>query len=183
MRSAIRTDGNKRLVLSKIAGRRDRLRKSALRPVLRADVRMRTSPRQLSGQVSLPRLLPSNSTTQTISVADDADDASSDDNPTILRGTYNGNQFQRNIFDQLEGYRSGRFAGIGHTLLVGGEYGRQTIDRLQYFGTAPPITLYNPVPAPGNSSRSACKRRVDGAVPVLSRFQRRMHHLCCFAER
>jgi hypothetical protein len=78
--------------------------------------------------------------------ADDADDASSDDNPTILRGQYNGNQFQRNVFDQVEGYRSGRFAGVGHTLLVGGEYGRQTIDRLQYFGTAPPITLYNPVP-------------------------------------
>ena len=74
------------------------------------------------------------------------DEASSADNPTILRGQYNGNQFQRNIFDQLEAYRSGRFAGIGHTLLVGGEYGRQTIDRLQYFGTAPTITLYNPVP-------------------------------------
>src|ERR1700733_14623196 len=74
------------------------------------------------------------------------DDASSDDNPTILRGQYNGNQFQRNIFDQLEAYRSGHFAGIGHTLLVGGEYGRQTIDRLQFFGTTPDTTLYNPVP-------------------------------------
>jgi catecholate siderophore receptor len=68
------------------------------------------------------------------------------DNPVISRGQYDGNQFQRNVFNQLEAYRSGRFAGIGHTLLVGGEYGRQTIDRLQYFGTAPSITLYNPVP-------------------------------------
>ena len=75
---------------------------------------------------------------------DDATDA--DDNPSILRGQYNGNQFQRNIFDQLEAYRSGHFAGIGHTLLVGGEYGRQTIDRLQFFGTTPDTTLYNPVP-------------------------------------
>ena len=78
-----------------------------------------------------------------------------DDNPTILRGQYNANQFQRNIFDQLEAYRSGRFAGIGHTLLLGGEYGRQTIDRLQFFGTAPDTTLYNPVPdlppTPGTS--------------------------------
>ncbi len=69
-----------------------------------------------------------------------------DDNPVISRGQYNGNQFQRNIFDQLEAYRSGRFAGIGHTLLLGGEYGRQTIDRQQFTGTAPSITLYNPVP-------------------------------------
>jgi catecholate siderophore receptor len=68
------------------------------------------------------------------------------ENPVISRGQYNANQFQRNIFDQLEAYRSGRFAGVGHTLLVGGEYGRQTIDRLQFFGTAPDTTLYNPVP-------------------------------------
>jgi catecholate siderophore receptor len=85
--------------------------------------------------------------------ADAAGDA--DDNPTILRGQYNANQFQRNIFDQLETYRSGRFAGIGHTLLLGGEYGRQTIDRLQFFGTTPDTTLYNPVPdlppTPGTS--------------------------------
>jgi catecholate siderophore receptor len=78
-----------------------------------------------------------------------------DDNPAILRGQYNANQFQRNIFDQLEAYRSGRFAGIGHTLLLGGEYGRQTIDRLQFFGTTPDTTLYNPVPdlppTPGTS--------------------------------
>jgi len=67
-------------------------------------------------------------------------------NPVISRGQYNGDQFQRNIFDQLEAYRSGRFAGVGHLLLVGGEYGRQTIDRLQFFGTAPSTTLYNPVP-------------------------------------
>jgi catecholate siderophore receptor len=76
--------------------------------------------------------------------ADEATDAA--ENPVISRGQYNANQFQRNIFDQLEAYRSGRFAGIGHTLLVGGEYGRQTIDRLQFFGTAPDTTLYNPVP-------------------------------------
>ncbi|HZD75921.1 MAG TPA: TonB-dependent receptor plug domain-containing protein, partial [Acidobacteriaceae bacterium] len=50
------------------------------------------------------------SATAMAATADDADDASSDDNPTILRGQYNGNQFQRNIFDQLEVYRSGRFA-------------------------------------------------------------------------
>jgi catecholate siderophore receptor len=77
------------------------------------------------------------------------------ENPVISRGQYNANQFQRNIFDQLEAYRSGRFAGIGHTLLLGGEYGRQTIDRLQFFGTAPDTTLYNPVPdlppTPGTS--------------------------------
>jgi catecholate siderophore receptor len=87
--------------------------------------------------------------------ANAADDASTPDNPVALRGQYNANQFQRNIFDQLEGYRSGRFAGIGHLLLLGGEYGRQTIDRLQFFGTAPPTTLYNPVPdlppTPGTS--------------------------------
>jgi catecholate siderophore receptor len=76
--------------------------------------------------------------------ADAATDAA--ENPVISRGQYNANQFQRNIFDQLEAYRSGRFAGVGHTLLLGGEYGRQTIDRLQFFGTAPDTTLYNPVP-------------------------------------
>jgi catecholate siderophore receptor len=75
-----------------------------------------------------------------------AEATGADDNPVISRGQYSGNQFQRNIFDQLEAYRSGRFARIGHTLLLGGEYGRQTIDRLQFFGTAPNTTLYNPVP-------------------------------------
>jgi catecholate siderophore receptor len=68
------------------------------------------------------------------------------DNPVISRGQYNAKTSQRNIFDQLEAYRSGRFAGVGHLLLVGGEYGRQTLDRLQFTGTAPTITLYNPVP-------------------------------------
>ena len=68
------------------------------------------------------------------------------DNPVISRGQYNANQFQRNVFDQLEVYRSGRFAGIEHLLLAGGEYGRQTVDRLQFRGTAPSTTLYNPVP-------------------------------------
>jgi catecholate siderophore receptor len=76
--------------------------------------------------------------------AADASDAA--DNPVISRGQYNAKTFQRNVFDQLEAYRSGRFAGVGHLLLLGGEYGRQTIDRLQFFGTAPSTTLYNPVP-------------------------------------
>jgi catecholate siderophore receptor len=67
-------------------------------------------------------------------------------NPVITRGQYNAKTFQRNIFDQLEAYRSGRFAGVSHLLLVGGEYGRQTLDRLQFTGTAPSITLYNPIP-------------------------------------
>jgi catecholate siderophore receptor len=73
-------------------------------------------------------------------------DAQSAANPVIARGQYNAKTFQRNIFDQLEAYRSGRFAGIGHLLLVGAEYGRQTLDRTQFTGTAPAITLYNPVP-------------------------------------
>jgi catecholate siderophore receptor len=68
------------------------------------------------------------------------------DNPVIYRGQYNAKTFQRNIFDQLEAYRSDHFAGMGHLLLLGGEYGRQTLDRLQFTGTAPSITLYNPVP-------------------------------------
>ncbi|HEY3991075.1 MAG TPA: TonB-dependent siderophore receptor [Acidobacteriaceae bacterium] len=75
-----------------------------------------------------------------------ADDAAAEDNPVITRGQYNGIQLERNIFDQLEAYRSGRFAGIGHLLLMGGEYGRQTLIRQQFTGTAPSITLYDPVP-------------------------------------
>jgi catecholate siderophore receptor len=67
-------------------------------------------------------------------------------NPVITRGQYNAKTSQRNIFDQVEAYRSGRFAGVGHLLLLGGEYGRQTLDRTQFTGTAPSITLYNPVP-------------------------------------
>ncbi|HEX6495962.1 MAG TPA: TonB-dependent siderophore receptor [Acidobacteriaceae bacterium] len=75
-----------------------------------------------------------------------AEDASAPENPVISRGQYNGSQRERNIFDQLEAYRSGRFAGVEHLLLVGGEYGRQTLDRQQFSGSAPSITLYNPVP-------------------------------------
>jgi catecholate siderophore receptor len=75
-----------------------------------------------------------------------ADAANTDENPVIKRGQYNGLQLEGNIFDQLEAYRSGRFAGIGHTLLLGGEYGRQTLNRQQFTGTAPSITLYNPAP-------------------------------------
>jgi len=65
-------------------------------------------------------------------------------NPILTRGQTNATQSQQNIFDQAEGYRSGRFLHMDHLLLVGAEYGRQTQDRLQFTGTAPSVTLYNP---------------------------------------
>ncbi len=102
--------------------------------------------------------------------ADAADTvASAADNPVISRGQYNANQFQRNIFDQLEAYRSGRFAGIGHLLLLGGEYGRQTIDRLQFFGTSPSVTLYNPAPdlAPTLGSSPTTNNRFFGQTAAV----------------
>jgi catecholate siderophore receptor len=85
-------------------------------------------------------------------------------NPVITRGQYNAKTFQRNIFDQLEAYRSGRFAGVGHLLLVGAEYGRQTLDRAQFTGTAPSITLYDPVPnlAPTLSTTPSVNNRFLG---------------------
>jgi catecholate siderophore receptor len=90
-------------------------------------------------------------------------------NPVISRGQYNANQTQRNIFDQLEAYRSGRFAGIGHLLLLGGEYGRQTLDRLQFRGTAPSTTLYNPVPdlAPTLSTTPSLNNRFFGQTAAF----------------
>ena len=90
-------------------------------------------------------------------------------NPVITRGQYNAKSFQRNIFDQLEAYRSGRFAGIGHLLLVGSEYGRQTVDRLQFTGTAPSITLYNPVPdlAPVLGTRPSVNNRFWGQTAAF----------------
>ncbi len=85
-------------------------------------------------------------------------------NPVITRGQYNAKTFQRNIFDQLEAYRSGRFAGVGHLLLIGAEYGRQTLDRAQFTGTAPSITLYDPVPdlAPTLSTSPSVNNRFLG---------------------
>ena len=54
-------------------------------------------------------------------------------------------------------------------LLVGGEYGRQTLDRQQFTGTVPSITLYNPVPdlAPTLNPTSVGEQpvfRADGGV-------------------
>lgn len=68
------------------------------------------------------------------------------DNPLISRGQTNAVKTQQDIFDQLEAYRSGHFLGMDHLLLVGSEYGRETQDLLEFTGTAPSITLYNPAP-------------------------------------
>lgn len=65
-------------------------------------------------------------------------------NPILSRGQTNATRTQQNIFNQTEAYRSGRFLGMDHTLLLGGEYGRQTEDQLQFTGTASDTTLYNP---------------------------------------
>jgi catecholate siderophore receptor len=73
-----------------------------------------------------------------------ANASGSSDNPILTRGQTNATQSQQNVFDQAEAYRSGKFLGMEHLLLVGAEYGRQTQDRLQFTGTAPSVTLYNP---------------------------------------
>lgn len=62
----------------------------------------------------------------------------------VLRSEYNGTQFQRNIFNQVEGWKRFHVAGMEHLLLIGAEYGRQTADRTQYTGTAASVDLYNP---------------------------------------
>ncbi len=75
-----------------------------------------------------------------------ANPGSSIENPLISRGQTNAVKTQQDIFDQLEAYRSGRFLGMDHLLLVGAEYGRETQDLVEFVGTAPNITLYNPAP-------------------------------------
>lgn len=94
---------------------------------------------------------------------------SSPENPVISRGQYNASQVQRNLFDEAELWRSGHFLGLGHLLLVGAEYGRQTMDRVQFTGTAPSISLYNPAPdlAPAFAAKPSTNNRFFGQTAAV----------------
>src|SRR6202044_1032691 len=47
-----------------------------------------------------------------------------------------------------EAYRSGRWLGMGHTVLVGTEFGREVTDSTQFNGPTnqTPVDLLNPIP-------------------------------------
>jgi catecholate siderophore receptor len=65
---------------------------------------------------------------------------------SVARGEYNGTQPWDLEFNDLEAYRSGRLFGLGHTFLIGAEYGRETTDATQYNGPTnqTPVDLMHP---------------------------------------
>jgi catecholate siderophore receptor len=65
---------------------------------------------------------------------------------SVARGEYNGTQMWTNADANVEAYRTGRWLGMRHTLLVGEEFGREVTDSTQYNGPTnqTPVTLLNP---------------------------------------
>ncbi len=88
----------------------------------------------------------------------------------VARGEYNGGQNWNLAFTNLEAYRSGRWLGMGHTVLVGAEYGREGTDSTQYNGPTnqTPVSLLAPVPtAPVLSSVLNRNNRFLGQTEAL----------------
>ena len=67
-------------------------------------------------------------------------------NYLVGRGEYNGAESWDSQFSNLEAYRTGRWLGMTHTVLVGTEYDRETADTTQYNGPAnqTPVSLLHP---------------------------------------
>jgi catecholate siderophore receptor len=65
----------------------------------------------------------------------------------VGRGEYNGTQDWTNADTDVEAYRTGRFLGVGHTLLAGTEFGREVTDSTQFNGPTnqTPVSLLNPI--------------------------------------
>ncbi len=66
----------------------------------------------------------------------------------VARGEYHGTQLWTNADSTVEGYRSGRFLGMGHMVLVGVDYAREVTDSTQFNGPTnqTPVSLLNPLP-------------------------------------
>jgi catecholate siderophore receptor len=67
---------------------------------------------------------------------------------SVARGEYNGTQMWTNADTDVEAYRSGQWLGMGHTVLVGTEFGREVTDSTQFNGPTnqTPVDLLNPIP-------------------------------------
>ncbi|HEX9200747.1 MAG TPA: TonB-dependent siderophore receptor [Acidobacteriaceae bacterium] len=66
----------------------------------------------------------------------------------VARGEYHGTQLWTNADSTVEAYRTARFLGMQHMVLVGVEYGREVTDSTQYNGPTnqTPVSLLNPIP-------------------------------------
>ena len=83
----------------------------------------------------------------------------------VKRSQYNADQLQHNLFNQAELVGGGRFAGTSHVLLAGVEAGTQRRDVTRFNGTAPDVTLIDPVlTAPTYSTVAATDNRFAGNV-------------------
>jgi catecholate siderophore receptor len=67
---------------------------------------------------------------------------------SVARGEYNGTQLWTNADTDVEAYRTGRWLGMRHTVLVGVEFGREVTDSTQFNGPTnqTPVDLLNPIP-------------------------------------
>lgn len=89
---------------------------------------------------------------------------------SVARGEYNGTQLWTNADTDIEAYRTGRWLGLQHTLLLGAEYGREVTDSTQYNGPTnqTPVDLLNPVPtAPILSTTLSRNNRFLGQTYAL----------------
>ncbi len=66
----------------------------------------------------------------------------------VARGEYNGAQGWRLEDTDLEIFRTGRWLGVTHTLLLGSEFGREATDSTQFNGPTnqTPVSLLHPLP-------------------------------------
>ncbi|HUS18556.1 MAG TPA: TonB-dependent siderophore receptor [Terriglobales bacterium] len=63
----------------------------------------------------------------------------------VKRQQYNSDSDQDNYFNQTEALTNRSFAGMGHTLLLGAEYGFQRKDSVRFDGIASNVALIDPV--------------------------------------
>jgi catecholate siderophore receptor len=68
-------------------------------------------------------------------------------NVLVSREQYDSSSAQDNYFNQTEATRRGHFL-VGHTFLLGVEYGSQSRDTVRYTGTAAKVALIDPVLTP-----------------------------------
>ena len=94
----------------------------------------------------------------------------SGDDYLVARGEYNGTQFLTSADTDAEAWRTGRWLGMTHTLLLGAEYGREATDSTQYNGPTnqTSVDLLNPAPtAPILSTTLSRNNRFLGQTYAL----------------
>ncbi len=86
----------------------------------------------------------------------------------VSRQQYNAEQSQQNLFSQSEALVAARAGGIEHLLLAGVELGAQHRDTRRFNGTAPGVSLFDPVLTPPvYSTAAATNNSFNGSTSAV----------------